>query len=173
MTLALTESMIAPRAPYRCASPFARDHSGRMELELRYPTGRARAWVSEDPSDTADNFLFCGGSVTYHLSGYASAPVRFQDRDSVSRIVSVRGIVGADRDEGAPGRRVALTIYYEGERICEFATDARGHARRFSCRGFPTSGSLSGLELRLDVAGDRRTGVFAGVAELEATVEQR
>jgi hypothetical protein len=171
-TLALTEAMIQPERSYRCVSPFARDHSSRMELELRYASGRSVTWESQGPSDTADDFLFCGGSVAHDLPGYASAPIRFRDPAGVSRIVAVTGIVGADRDAGAPGRRVNLTVSYNGERVCDFGTDTEGHARRFTCRGFPASSSLNRLQLKLDVSGDRKQGVFVGIAELQATVER-
>lgn len=171
-SLQLTPAMIAPGPPYRCVSPFARDHDGRMELEFRYASGATAKWVSADPSDTNDNFVFCGGSATHNLPGYASAPIHFRNAGRISRIVLVGGMFGADRDAGAPGRRVELVVSYNGQRVCHLRTDASGHARRFKCRGFPSSSTLAPLELRLDVTGDRRQGVFAGIADLEATVER-
>lgn len=80
------------------------------------------------------------------------------------------GIVGADREASA-GERVLLDVRYAGRLLCRYTTDAAGHARRFSCGGFPTQTDLADLELRLHVDGDRDHGVFGGIAELRVRVE--
>jgi serine/threonine-protein kinase len=168
-TISLSERMIPPPPPYRCVSPFQRDHAGRMGLRLQFANGSSLRYASSGPADRSDHFVFCGGTSTYGIPGYASAPVRF-GADGSAIVHSVSGVFGTDFEAGSQQRRIGLKIEAQGSTTCASATDSAGHARRFSCT-FPRDTRLNDVVLRFSVDGDRRYGVFAGIGDLRAKVQ--
>jgi hypothetical protein len=137
-----------------------------MGLQLRYSNGTRLQLTSEVPSDVRDPFLFCGGTSTYGIPGYASAPIRFETSPATT-VSSISGVFGGDFETGGLGRRISLATEVSGSRRCFMETDGEGHARHFSC-SFPAGTRLRDIVLRLDVERDRRYGVFAGIAYLRA-----
>jgi serine/threonine protein kinase len=166
--VSLTEHMIPPGPPHRCVSPFHRDHDARMGLRLRFADGTTNSFVSSGPGDTSESFLFCGGTRTHAIPGFASAPVRFTRLTDSGEIRSLSGVVGADFESGG-GHRVGLVTEVSGEAVCSTTTDGAGHARRVSCR-LPRGTRLQDVVLRLSVEGDSRYGVFAGIGDLRGRV---
>jgi hypothetical protein len=163
-TVSLVERLIPPGEPYRCVSPFHRDHDDRMTMLLQFPDGRELNFVSNGPGDTSDAFLFCGGSAFKNLPGLASGPLRFESASPES-VTSISGVYGRDFDAGDEERSVSLTTEVAGDRVCASRTDGAGHARRFTC-DLPDGTSLADVVLRLDVERDRRFSVFAGIGNL-------
>ena len=168
--VSLTSGLIPPAAPYRCVSPYHRDHSERMGLQFRYSNGTRLQLVSEGPGDVSDPFLFCGGTSTHGIPGYASAPVTFDPGSPSTTVSSISGVFGGDFETGGLGRRIGLATEASGTRRCFAETDGEGHARRFRC-SFPAGTRLSDVVLQLSVERDRRYGVFAGIAYLRATTK--
>ena len=166
-TVSLVERLIPPRAPYRCVSPFHRDHDGRMTMLLQFADGTPLNFASSSPADTGDAFLFCGGSTSRGLPGLASAPLRFNSASSGESVTSISGVYGRDFDAGGERRGVSLTTEVAGDPVCASRTDGDGHARRFTCF-LPVGTALADVVLRLDVERDRRFSVFAGIANLRA-----
>ena len=167
--LSLTSRMVVPGAPYRCVSPFARDHTHRMALYLLYANGTPLDLVSSGPGDTTADFLFCGGSAGYNRFGLASAPLRFTAIPGTRRIARITGILGSDW-EATTGQLVELDVLYAGRSLCHFSTDGLGHARRFSCSAFPSRSTVDNLTLRFNVPDDATHGVYAGIAHLGAVI---
>lgn len=163
--VSLIERFVRPGAPYRCVTPFHRDHSGEMELRLEYADGSGRTYSSRGPSDKSDDFLFCGGTRTYGIGGLASAPIRFEGVRRDRSVTSISGVFGADFDSGSQRRRIALTTSVGDRGICFSETDAAGHAEKFSCE-LPPGTRLEDVVLRLAVDRDAEFGVFAGIADL-------
>src|SRR5207342_649379 len=164
-TVGLTERLIPPDSPYRCVSPFHRDHDGPMTLHLQFASGTSLEFVSRDPSDTADAFLFCGGTATHHIPGLASAPLTFSSAVPGSIVESISGVYGRDFDSGGVDRRISLTTEVAGAAVCSSRTDGAGHARRFACN-LPADTKLEQVVLQLMVEGDQPLGVFAGIGNL-------
>jgi hypothetical protein len=167
----LTPLVVMPGEPFRCISPYDRDHGGRIALVLRFANGRESRSISSSYADRTEDFLFCGGSTTYSTPGYASGTVRFS-KSPRGRVVSLSGAFGADFDAGSVRRPVTLVVTSSGRTVCRLSTDGAGHARRFTCKGFPSGATISNLRVGLRVSGDRRYSVFAGIQDLVATVQR-
>ena len=167
-TVGLTERLIPPESPYRCVSPFHRDHDGRMTLHLQFASGTSLEFASRDPSDTTDAFLFCGGTASHDIPGLASAPLTFSSPAPGSVVESISGVYGRDFDPGGEDRRISLTTEVAGADVCSSRTDEAGHARRFTCN-LPADTKLEEVVLRFVVERDRPLGVFAGIANLRAS----
>ena len=169
-TVSLVERLVPPGPPYRCVSPFHRDHDGPMTLLLQFADGRSLSFASRSPTDAGDAFLFCGGTASRGIPGLASAPIRFNSATtSGESVTSISGVYGGDFDGGGEERRVSLTTEVAGDRVCASRTDGDGHARRFTCV-LPTGTALADVVLRLDVERDSRFSVFAGIGNLRAKI---
>ena len=151
----LIRDMLMPGPPSRCVSPLHRDQPGSMRLVLRFRSGRTLSYASRNAGQTSSRWMFCGGSTSLRLPGFASGDLRFSDPTGVARLVAVSGVIGGDFDSPLR-RRVSLAIEYDGTPRCRLHTDALGHAVRFRCARFPPQSSPSHVTLALRVAGDRR-----------------
>ncbi len=163
-TVDLARDAILPEQPYRCVTPFDKDHSSDISLVLDLPNN----WQQRYASESGDSFIICGGSESMSKPGLASGTIRFSNPDGVSQVTSIRGTFGRDHDSGTTNTgRVKLEILAGGETVCVFDTNAAGRAVPFRCSEFPPGVSQSDVSLRFSVANDAEYGVFVGVGRLE------